>query len=119
MEGYNPLCGDHISLYLQIQQDVIKDIGFQGKGCVISIASASLMTSLLQEKSVYDAERILYVFNELIRGSTQLDLVSKEFDRLAVFSGVKDFPTRTRCASLAWLALGCGLRAENGYISAD
>lgn len=99
-EGYNPLCGDRLTLYLSLDGDVIRDVSFQGSGCAISKASASLMTEILKGKTVDDARALFDRFHEMITsepGSPMDDL-----GKLAVLSGVREFPTRVKCASLAW-----------------
>ena len=99
-EGYNPLCGDRLTLYLTLDGDVIKDAAFQGTGCAISKASASLMTDAVKGKKVSEARELFEQFHDMITsdpGSPTADL-----GKLSVFSGVRDFPTRVKCASLAW-----------------
>jgi len=99
-EGYNPLCGDRLTLFLTLDGDVIKDAAFQGSGCAISKASASLMTDAVKGKTVAEARALFEQFHEMITsvpGTPTADL-----GKLSVFSGVRDFPTRIKCASLAW-----------------
>ena len=97
-EGYNPLCGDRINIYLIVENDVVKDISFQGSGCAISKASASLMSSIVKGKTVKEAEEFFNKFHNLITGN----LDEEELGKLAVFAGVREFPVRVKCASLAW-----------------
>ena len=99
-EGYNPLCGDRLTLYLTVKDDVIVDAAFQGSGCAISKASASLMTDALKGKSVAEARDLFEQFHAMITS----DPVSEAPDlgKLSVFAGVREFPTRIKCASLAW-----------------
>jgi nitrogen fixation NifU-like protein len=99
-EGFNPLCGDRLTLYLSLDGDVIKDAAFQGSGCAISKASASLMTDALKGKSVAEARDLFEQFHAMITS----DPVSEAPDlgKLSVFAGVREFPTRIKCASLAW-----------------
>jgi nitrogen fixation NifU-like protein len=99
-EGYNPLCGDRLTLYLTLDGDVIKDAAFQGTGCAISKASASLMTDAVKGKRVAEARELFEQFHGMITsepGSPVADL-----GKLSVLAGVRDFPTRVKCASLAW-----------------
>ena len=99
-EGYNPLCGDRLTLYLTLDGDVIKDAAFQGTGCAISKASASLMTDAVKGKRVSEARELFEQFHGMITsdpGSPVADL-----GKLSVLAGVRDFPTRVKCASLAW-----------------
>ena len=101
-EGYNPLCGDRIDIYLFLEDDIIKDISFQGSGCAISKASASLLTSMIKGKTKAEAEQIFEKFHDLITGKNGSEVNIEELGKLAVFAGVKDFPARVKCASLAW-----------------
>ena len=101
-EGYNPLCGDKIDIYLQVEDNIVKDISFQGQGCAISKASASLMSSLVKGKSLEEAEKIFTKFHDLITGKLGDNPDIEELGKLAVFTGVKEFPSRVKCASLAW-----------------
>jgi nitrogen fixation NifU-like protein len=99
-EGFNPLCGDHLTLYLKLDNGVIADLAFQGSGCAISKASASLMTEALKGKTVEQARALFDRFHQMITsdpGSPVGDL-----GKLAVLAGVREFPTRVKCASLAW-----------------
>jgi nitrogen fixation NifU-like protein len=109
-EGFNPLCGDQITLYLLVQDDVIRDIAFQGSGCAISKASASLMTSILKGKSEREAEALFGRFHDLVTSDAPAD--SAALGKLAVFSGVREFPARVKCASLAWHTLRAALAGE-------
>jgi nitrogen fixation protein NifU and related proteins len=101
-EGYNPLCGDRINIYLTIENDLIKDISFQGSGCAISKASASLMSSIIKGKTIKEAEELFDKFHSLITGKLNDDFDLDELGKLAVFAGVREFPVRVKCASLAW-----------------
>lgn len=100
-EGYNPLCGDQINVYLKIKDNKIEDISFVGHGCAISKASASLMTSTLKGKTIEEAEEIFNKFHNLITGQYSEDNLD-ELGKLAVFYGVREFPSRIKCASLPW-----------------
>ena len=99
-EGYNPLCGDRLTLYLTLEGDVIKDAAFQGSGCAISKASASLMTDVLKGKSVAEAREMFEQFHAMITSDPGSE--TPDLGKLSVFSGVREFPTRIKCASLAW-----------------
>ncbi len=99
-EGYNPLCGDRINLYLQIENDHIKDISFEGSGCAISKASSSVMTDELKGKSLAEAKELFKKFQGIITGKTETDFTG--LDKLSVFAGVREFPVRVKCAALAW-----------------
>jgi len=103
LEGYNPLCGDNITIYLQLDEnDIIKDISFLGSGCAISKASASLMTSLLKGKTKQEAKKLFEKFHKLITSKIDEEFDLEDLGKLAVFSGVREFPARVKCASLAW-----------------
>jgi nitrogen fixation NifU-like protein len=111
VEGYNPLCGDHYTIYLEREGDVIKDVSFTGSGCAISKASASVMSSTVKGKPVEEAERLFEVFHKLVMGDASgVDAV--ELGRLAAFSGVSEFPARVKCATLPWHTLNAALRGE-------
>ena len=101
-EGYNPLCGDRINIYLILEDNVVKDISFQGSGCAISKASASLMSSIIKGKTIKEAEELFNKFHNLITGKLNDDVDLDELGKLAVFAGVREFPVRVKCASLAW-----------------
>ena len=101
-EGYNPLCGDRLTLYLKMNGDVVEDASFVGCGCAISTASASLMTESLKGKTRTEALSLLDKFHDLVTTDTQ---ASKDLGKLRVFCGVRDYPTRVKCATLAWHTL--------------
>ena len=101
-QGHNPLCGDNVTLYLHVEDDTIKDISFNGSGCAISKASASLMTGELKGKTVAEAETLFQSFHDLVTGPEASEETLEDLGKLAVFSGVRDYPARVKCASLAW-----------------
>jgi len=103
LEGYNPLCGDRITVFVETEGDVIRDVSFQGTGCAISQASASVMTTLLKGKTVAEAETLFGKFQDLVTGKSQGD--PAELGELAALAGVQEFPTRVKCATLAWHTL--------------
>jgi nitrogen fixation protein NifU and related proteins len=111
-EGYNPLCGDRLTLKLVVENDRIVDAGFQGAGCAISTASASTMTEAVKGKSVEEVDAMFERFHDLVTGKSAGDL--EELGKLAVFSGVAEFPMRVKCATLAWHTLRAAL--EGGAI---
>jgi nitrogen fixation NifU-like protein len=101
-EGFNPLCGDRVTIYAFIEGDVIRDLSFQGTGCAICMASCSLMTEALKGKTVAQAERLFGQFHDLVTdGSPDEETLGK----LTVFEGVREFPVRVKCATLPWHAL--------------
>lgn len=110
VEGYNPFCGDHFTLQLRLDGDRISDVAFQGSGCAISKASASLMTMAVKGKTVEEVDRMFDSFHRMVmgQGGPDSDLPVK----LAVFAGVREFPSRVRCASLAWHALKRAIHGE-------
>jgi nitrogen fixation NifU-like protein len=99
-EGFNPLCGDQVTVYVDVEGEVVKDVAFQGHGCAISTASASVMTEMLKGKPVLEAERLFHVFHDLVTGRSRPD--SDQLGKLAVFAGVSEFPARVKCAILCW-----------------
>jgi len=101
-EGFNPLCGDKIDLALEIEGDVIKDIGFQGSGCAISKASASVMTSTIKGMTLDQAQGLFKEFQETITSDLNAEIDTEKLGKLAVFAGVREFPARVKCAALAW-----------------
>ena len=112
--GQNPLCGDELTLYLKVDSDdTIQDIAFMGHGCAISKASASLMTSTLKGKKVEEAEKMFSSFTELILGEPEnIEKAEKMLGRLKIFSGVRDYPSRIKCATLAWHAMKSALKRQ-------
>ena len=104
--GHNPLCGDRLSLSLRLSGDRVEDIRFEGKGCAISTASASLMTESLKGKTRAEAMKLLEKFHDLLTTDTP---VSQELGKLVVFCGVRDYPARVKCATLAWHTLKSAL----------
>jgi nitrogen fixation NifU-like protein len=118
-EGYNPLCGDRIDIYLDVENGIVKDISFQGKGCAISKASASLMSSMVKGKPVEEAERLFEKFHDLITGKLGDNPDTEELGKLAVFAGVRDFPARVKCASLAWHTMINALKEEKDIVTTE
>ena len=103
-QGYNPLCGDRVTIYVKMDGDRIGDIGFEGSGCAISTASASILTETLKGKTRGEAEALFDVFHGLVTGKAPGNGKAK-LGKLAVFSGVSEFPARVKCATLAWHTL--------------
>ena len=117
VEGFNPLCGDHYKLYCQIDGDTIKDVHFEGSGCAISKASASMMTASVKGKSKKEAEALFDHFHQMISGNARAD--KDKLGKLIVFSGVSEFPMRVKCANLAWHALRAAIRGEGQTVSTE
>ncbi len=107
-EGYNPLCGDKLTVYIKLNNDVISDVSFQGEGCAISVASASLMTDQLMGKTEAEAEKIFETFHELVTDrDSEIDL--EKVGKLGALAGVREFPARVKCATLCWHTLNSAL----------
>ena len=113
-EGFNPLCGDQISLYLKLEDDVVTDIGFEGVGCAISKASASMMTESVKGKSKAEAERVLRLFRQLVTGEGEEKSDPDALGDLEILSGVSQYPVRIKCATLSWHTLHAAL--NNGSL---
>jgi nitrogen fixation NifU-like protein len=120
-EGYNPLCGDRFTVYLEMDGDAIRDIGFQGAGCAISKASASMMTQSVKGKTKAEAHKIFEQFHRLVTGHSLEDGSEDqaELGKLAVFSGVSEFPVRVKCATLAWHTLEAALEGQQEKVSTE
>ena len=118
-EGYNPLCGDRVVVYLQLDNDVIGDISFQGSGCAISKASASIMTVSLKGQTSTQAEDLFQRFHSMITGAANRGIDPQALGKLAVFSGVREFPARVKCANLAWHALHAALDGNRETVSTE
>ncbi len=119
VEGDNPLCGDHYTVYLKLTNDRIEDVSFTGSGCAISKASASLMTSAVKGKSKEEAEQLFETFHQLVTGELDGFDNIEELGKLAAFSGVSEFPTRVKCASLAWHTLKGALTSTATIVSTE
>ena len=112
-EGYNPLCGDRATVYLQVEDDVVREASFKGSGCSISTASASMMTDALKGRTVAEAKALFELFHELVTADpSQAAAVSERLGKLAVFAGVHEFPMRVKCASLAWHTMKAALEGS-------
>jgi nitrogen fixation NifU-like protein len=118
-EGFNPLCGDRFTIYLDLDGDSIRDIAFQGSGCAISKASASMMTQSLKGKTKADAEKLFGRFHEMVTGHTAPGADHSELGKLTVFSGVSEFPVRVKCATLAWHTLQAALAGKQEAVSTE
>jgi nitrogen fixation NifU-like protein len=114
-KGHNPLCGDQVSVYLQMEGDRIQDIAFQGSGCAISTASASLMTEALKGLTVQEARELFHGFHDLVTTGGDPEALGK----LAVFSGVREYPIRVKCATLAWHAVQAALDQHDHPVTTE
>ena len=118
-DGYNPLCGDKISLTLEVENNCIKDVGFQGSGCAISKASASVMTSVIKGKSIADADKIFKEFEAMIKSNIKEEVDYAKVGKLGAFAGVREFPARVKCAALAWRAMEAALHENERVVSTE
>jgi nitrogen fixation NifU-like protein len=118
-EGFNPICGDHLTLYLRLNGEVIDDLRFEGEGCAISKASASLMTDSLKGKTTAEAEALFERMHALLTGDADVEAQAAELGKLAVFSGVREYPARVKCASLSWHALHSALEGKETPVSTE
>ena len=119
VEGYNPLCGDHYTLYVKMNNGSIADISFQGSGCAISKASASVMSSILKGKSKEEAEKLFGEFHKLVTGEKDPAKEMESMGKLAAFSGVSEFPARVKCASLPWHTMAAALKSKDETVSTE
>jgi nitrogen fixation NifU-like protein len=115
-EGFNPLCGDRVTVYLNLEEDVVRDVSFEGEGCAISKASASLMTETIKGKTKAEVERLFSRFRDVATGSADADAA---LGKLAAFSGLRGFPARVKCATLAWHTLRAALEQKSGVVSTE
>lgn len=118
-EGYNPVCGDQYTIYLKLHNGLIKEISFQGSGCAISKASASLMSTILKGKTKAEVEILFEKFHKLVMGEFNPTKHLEELGKLGVFAGVSEFPIRVKCASLAWHALRAALESKQELVTTD
>lgn len=120
IEGFNPLCGDRITLYVKLSDaGVIEDVSFQGSGCAISTASASLMTEIVRGQTEAEAEHLFEVFHRITTGKDDSGVNLEEIGKLAVLAGVRAYPARVKCATLAWHSLQAALKNEGESISTE
>ena len=118
-EGYNPLCGDKVTVFLELEHDRVKNVSFQGSGCAISTASASVMTESVKGKTLAQVETLFNVFHQLVTGKAPNGGETPELGKLAVFSGVSEFPVRVKCATLAWHTLHAALQDQGETVSTE
>ena len=118
-EGINPLCGDEITVHLKLAGEVIQDIGFQGAGCAISKASASMMTAALKNKTKAEAESLFERVHSMLTEGPKSSVNPEELGKLAALSGVWEFPVRVKCASLAWHTLRSALAGSGAPVSTE
>jgi nitrogen fixation NifU-like protein len=116
-EGYNPLCGDRVKVYVRLDDGVVSEAAFHGEGCAISKASASLMTESVRGKSRPEIEKLFSEFHDLVTGGRNAD--TKSLGKLAAFSGLCEFPMRVKCGMLAWHTLRAALNEDAGVVSTE
>lgn len=118
-EGYNPLCGDQITVYLRLEDGVIREISFQGSGCAISKASASIMTANLKGKTAAEGEGLFETFHKMLTADLSIKFDPLEVGKLAAFSGVREFPVRVKCATLPWHTMHAALEGKGEAVSTE
>ena len=118
-DGFNPLCGDKLSVYMQIENGVIRDIGFVGAGCAISTASASMMTESLKGKTEGEAKAIFERFHQLVTNHSEPQPDPASMGKLAVFSGVREYPVRVKCATLAWHTMRAAMEERQETVATE
>jgi len=118
-EGYNPLCGDQLTVYLRLEDGVIREISFQGSGCAISKASASMMTATVKGKTVAEAEGVFETFHKMVTADLSTTFDPLEMGKLAAFAGVREFPVRVKCATLPWHTLHSALEGKPEPVSTE
>ena len=118
-EGYNPLCGDQFTVFLTLDGDVVKDVRFEGTGCAISTASASVMTESLKGKTRVEVETLFRKFHTMVTGDPTGDALEAGLGKLAVFSGVREFPIRVKCATLPWHTFQAALKDDRKTITTE
>jgi nitrogen fixation NifU-like protein len=119
-EGFNPLCGDKVRLDLRVEDGIIRDAAFQGAGCAISTASASMMTQALKGRSLSEVEEIFQQFHDLVTGANESEDGAQELlGKLEVFCGVREYPTRVKCAVLVWHTLKSALEKTGDPVSTE
>jgi nitrogen fixation NifU-like protein len=113
-EGFNPLCGDRVTVYALVEGDVVREVAFDGSGCAICVASASVMTEILRGRTLAEIERLYGKFHDVVMSSTDTEVDAETLGKLAVFAGVREFPVRVKCATLPWHALRAALKNPEG-----
>ena len=118
-DGYNPLCGDKVTVYLDVDGDTVRDVSFEGSGCAISTASASMMTEALKGKPLAEVDELFREFHELITGNGDTAPAEARLGKLVVFAGVREFPVRVKCATLAWHTMRAALRESDEPVTTE
>ncbi len=112
-DGHNPLCGDQLTVYLRVEDDAVREVSFEGSGCAISKAAASMMTQAVKGKTRAEAEILFDEFHRMVTGELDTETTSNQLGHLTIFSGVREFPARVKCASLSWHTLHAALAGED------
>jgi nitrogen fixation NifU-like protein len=112
-EGYNPLCGDQLHIYLDVEDDQVKDISFEGSGCAIFKASASMMTQAVKGKTRQESEALFNEFHRLVTGELDEEAEENHLGKLKIFAGVREYPVRVKCATLSWHTMKAALEGED------
>ncbi|MGH9340006.1 MAG: Fe-S cluster assembly sulfur transfer protein SufU [Acidobacteriota bacterium] len=118
-QGHNPLCGDKVTVYVKMNGDIVEDISFEGAGCAISTASASLMTESLKGRSRREIQNLFKQFHGLVTGQQESGANGAELGKLAVFHGVSEYPIRVKCATLVWHTLQAALENKQAPVSTE
>jgi len=117
-EGYNPLCGDQLTVYVQLEDEAVKDVSFEGSGCAIFKASASMMTQAVKGKSKQETEVLFDEFHRMVTDQLDEESEPNQLGKLKIFAGVREFPVRVKCATLSWHTLQAALR-DQGRVSTE
>jgi len=112
-DGYNPLCGDQLTIYLDLEEGLVKEVAFEGSGCAISKASASMMTQAVKGKSKAQAQNLFQEFHSMVTGELNEEIEENNLGNLKIFAGVREFPVRVKCATLPWHTLHAALNRQD------
>jgi len=112
-EGFNPLCGDQLNVYLHVEDDQVKEVSFEGSGCAISKASASMMTQAVKGKTKAEAENLFNEFHRMAMGELDEENEPNNLGKLTIFAGVRDYPARVKCATLSWHTMRAALEGQD------
>ncbi|MFN2599300.1 MAG: Fe-S cluster assembly sulfur transfer protein SufU [Pyrinomonadaceae bacterium] len=118
-EGFNPLCGDQLTVYLRLENGVVAEVSFEGSGCAISKAAASMMTQAVKGKTRDEAEKLFDEFHRMVTGELDEEQTPNDLGRLKIFAGVREFPARVKCASLPWHTLHAALAGDGAATTED
>jgi nitrogen fixation NifU-like protein len=118
-EGYNPLCGDRVTVYIALKDDTIEDVSFEGSGCAICMASCSVMTESLKGMKLSEFEDLFERFHDMVTGPPDEVAETEGLGKLAVFHGIREFPVRVKCATLAWHTLRAAIKGSDNSVSTE